>query len=517
MNNITFGVIWAATEDLQKAAEAEVEFAKNHNDKVKNGKKMTPAQHRDAIHKEIADAIVNGDAVEVKQLLSNNPTVSLNDGTYRIIHTALLKHFDAEIARDLSLRYCNLSPYDIKKELERYPNLALLQHLIQKSLKKSQDKMEGNLADLRDQSLRSFDPKLSMTRRDMLRTYRLEIEKAYPNAIPQALNSYIEGCFLRYQADLSPEDIQSLNNISAKTWKKMFGKYFTDILERSSLPTAQNVQNIVQFTSDFPSARQGWNDAVQILSARNQAFTTTIETLWDDNVSYDHSALKKVLCTFGKSTYGHGPYDVHPTHSRTTSLRCALMGLSERAQLPWAKVFPQNLVMVPERKGEKNPLNVFEPYMPASFVHLLIETCAPAAMALLESEEGRARHFEALTDPQVLVGWCKNATPSTIAAVVKMCPQWKKWVDLQGNNLGHYLTTVRFESSKTFAQLITRVNHEWVLQSNAQGHTVKDIFKKNGATEDALNVLDNENIKRSLKSAGINKTKRDAPAPKRRM
>lgn len=520
MNDITFGVDWAAAQDLEKAANAEIEFAKNHNDKVKNGKKMTPAQHRDAIHKEIADAVVNADLLEVQNLLSNNPTVSLQEGDHRLIHTALLKHFDKQIAQALSQRRLYLSAYDMKKELERYPNIALLQHLIEKSLVKSPDTMESNLEDLRDQSLGSFDPKISLARRDLLRSVRLEIEKSYPNAITQANNRYIEGCFLRYQSDLTPDDICSLNKIEPVQWEQLFSNYFTDVYERSSLPTAQNVQRIVSFTSDFSNARQGWNAAVKILSARNRAFTTTIETLWDESVSYEHSVLKKILYKFGHSTYNpRVPYASEPCGSRLTSVQCALLGLPERSQLPWNKAFPQNFEMVKEIHGAKNPLQTFEAYTPASFVHLLIETSAPASMALLESEEGRARHFEALSDPQVLVGWCQNATPSTIAAVVKHCPQWKSWVDAHGNNLGHYLTAVRYESSKTFAQLINRINHEWVLQANNLGHTVKDVFKKNGATVEALNVLDNENIKRSLKSAGITKTKRNSNAPtlKRKM
>lgn len=104
-----------------------------------------------------------------------------------------------------------------------------------------------------------------------------------------------------------------------------------------------------------------------------------------------------------------------------------------------------------------------------------------------------------------------------INTVVRACPQLLEWTDNHNNSLAHYLVGLRKESSKTFGQLMARLNHNWLLHENDQGVSVKDLFKTYGASDDMLNTLDKEAIKRSVKDAGIKKTRRTDPSPKRRM
>lgn len=514
MSNIIFGLDWSAEQDLEKAVTAEIEFSKAHNNKVKNGKKLTPAQHRDATHKEIADAITNGNPASVQQILDDNPNISLHDGSFYQIHTALLKSFDTQIAKILSRRRLNLKFHDMKKEVEQNLNIPLIQHFIERS-KQDNKEMEFYLELLYHETLRSYDPKLSTARRSFLRSYRLEIEKSYP-AVYQKVNANFYPCFTHYQADLPADDVATLKTYSSDQWTTVFRKYFEKIFERATLPTAQNVQNIMRFTSDFPHAQIGWNNCVVQHQKRHENFTAVLAQFWDPKVSYENSHLKTMLYKYGRSHYGSEPYTNTPRLEGGNIELAKMMGLSEYEMLPFTKGFPSALKW---KDGAPNALTSFTYYKPASFVHLLIESCSPAAMALLESPEGRERHFQALSDPHVLIGWCAHATPSIIHTVVKACPQWKNWTDHHGNTLGHYLTCVRFENTKTFAQTIIRLNHEWVFQENKLGTSVKDMFKKNRATEETLIALDHATIKKSLQEAGLNKTKRDAQAPvvKRKM
>lgn len=508
MNEINFGMPWNAELDLDAALKNEQERAaqSSHGE---NGKKLTPAQKRDAAFSAIAQAIEESDFQKAHELVDANPKLTFDVGNYGAVYSALMNNFDVPTAKKLIDHKLNVNLYYCYQHLMRTHSPSLLVYFVECCTTNNETHW---LDSLYTQTLKGFAGNVAENRRRELREQRTMLEDLNAHMLEKnvAKKEFFE-VFTTY--NVLPEiEQKQIRTLSADIWQKSFTAWFESFNDRSYHRTTKlsikTFKNVLKFLRDIPDATNGWNQAIQALNDKNQLYKNFILKYFKPNQRFEESELGQICKDF------HTGY--HKVELPFPRLDAKKLGLTdfEMQQLgaaDWADIDFDG------RNDETPPFDKIEPYIPPSFVHILVKTASPASMALLESEVGTKAYWECLQEPAVFKSWCLKATQEMIIAVARACPQMLEWTDTHNNSVGHYLVFLRRESSQTFGQLVARLNHNWILQENDQGVSVKDLFKSFGATENTLNSMDKESIKRSMKDAGIKKTRHTNPAPKRRM
>lgn len=514
MSAVNFGVEWNAGPDLESALKIEQEKL-DKNPQQKDGRKLTPAQIRDSTFAAIAKAIDESDFELASEILSNNPNLAFLMGSFSLIQNSLLENFNRPLAQKLNARGLSLNGYEMYQQLEKRHDPEMLAYLIEQC--KTQDNA-GLLEGLFYNTLKGFTATISDLRRQELRDQRGVLEDAYPDLFAKSLqHEKFFPVFLNYTT-LPECERNKIFSLSQADWNTPFSNWFKSFPNYTSphTPTVglKTLKNILSFLNDFPFAQNGWNTAVENLKAKNQEHKDFIAKYFKTNETFENSELYKIIMEFQRPIYHNYYRDVKAPYSGNELIGKLGLTSFEMQQLGATDWDFQELT---EKDGAAPPFEKIPEYVFPSFVHVLVKTASQASLALLQSEQGQRLYADALQEPAVLKNWCVRATPEMINTVVRACPTLLEWTDNHNNTLAHYLVVLRVESSKTFGQLMARLNHNWLLHENDQGVSLKDLFKHLGANEDMLNTLDKEAIKRSVKDAGIKKTRRTDPSPKRRM
>lgn len=514
MSAIDLGMDWNVSPDLASALKTEQERLEK-NPQQKDGRKLTPAQTRDATFAAIAKAIEESDFTLATEILNHHPKLTFELGAYAIIQTNLLGNFNRPLAEALNARGLLLSTYTLRQTLEKRNDPEMLLYLIDLC------KKDGNthlLDALYNNALKGFTANMSDLRRQELRDQRAVLEHNDPQILERSLQSeHFFPVFTTYTT-LPPFERAQLESLAAADWSVPFTNWFNSFpnhyYRNDYTVGLKTLKSVLAFLNDFPFAQTGWNTAIENLKNANQVHKDCVATYFQTDESFENSQLHHILNTFHKSLYSNWRRPVNAPYNNPNMaqhLGVSSFEMQELGACDWEHYDLE------ERDGVAPPFTEFFTYKLPSFVHLLVNTASQSSLALLESEHGRQLYVDCFAEKAVLKNWCVRATPEMINTVVRACPQLLEWTDNHNNSLAHYLVFLRMESSKTFGQLMARLNHNWLLHENDQGVSVKDLFKHFGAKEDMLNVLDKEAIKRSMKDAGIKKTRRTDPAPKRRM
>ena len=512
MSGINFGVDWDVVQDVNAALKTE-QARLEKNPLQKEGKKLTPAQVRDATFAEIAQAITESNFQLAQEILANNPKLDFTVGAVAQVEDSLIENFNRPLAQMLNTRGLSLNGYALSEHLKERHDPEMLTHLIEQN--KTNGTME-QLDYLYQSTLKGFTANLSELRRQELRAQRSMLEHADLQIFARAVNSdEFVTVFTNYTTLPDPERNQ-IASISHDNWSVLFYKWFDSFtghyFSKGATLGLKTIKNVLNFLNDFPAAQNGWNTAVENLRTANQAHKDFIVQYFKPDERFKDTQLYQILNQFQATTHGFR-YSVYEPYSEDTlskKMGITPFGLQELGASEWMTYDLQ------EVNGVTPPFMKTSIYKFPSFAHVLVQSASQASLALLESEAGQRAYALCLQEPAVLRNWCLRASPEMINTVVRSCPQLLEWRDSHNNCLAHYLVALRKESSKTFGQLMARLNHNWLLHENDQGVSVKDLFKNFGASENMLITLDKEAIKRSIKDAGVKKT-RTAPAPKRRM
>ena len=514
MNAIDLGVEWNVSPDLAAALKTEQERL-DKNPQQNEGRKLTPAQARDATFAAIAKAIEESDFSLATEILNDHPKLTFELGAFEIIETNLLDNFNRPLAEALAARGLLLHAYSLSQSLEKRHDPEMLLYLIEKCT----NDQNPHLCDhLYHNTLKGFTANMSDLRRQELRDQRAMLENNDPQVLERALESErFFPVFTTYTALPAPERAK-LETLATADWSVPFSLWINSFpnhyYRKDAAVSLKTLKSVLAFLSDFPFAQTGWNTAIENLKTANQVHKDCVAQYFKTTESFESSQLHHILNTFHKSIYNNWRRPINAPYNNqkmAQQLGVSSFEMQELGACDWEHYDLE------EKDGVVPPFTEFFAYKLPSFVHLLVNTASQASLALLESEQGQQLYVDCFTEKAVLKNWCMRATPEMINTVVRACPQLLEWSDTHNNTLAHYLVFLRAESSKTFGQLIARLNHNWLLHENYQGVSVKDLFKSFGASEDMLNTLDKEAIKRSMKDAGIKKTRRTDPAPKRRM
>lgn len=508
MNTINLGMEWDPTADVEAAIKTEQERAKNSQGE--NGKKLTPAQKRDAAFAEIAQAIEHSDWEKVDEILVEQPKLVFNIGAYSAVYQALIDNFNIPVAKKLIDRKLPMNTYSLYQHLGRKHNAALLDYFIERCIA---EKETHWLQNLYLHTIKGFTANVSEQQRKELHEQRVVLEKINQQSLE---NSVMSDMFFRIfttYTGLPDVEKKQLETLTSENWTKSFGTWFASFKDQRYRPSSKiglkTFKNVLRFLNDMPLARAGWDLAVQNLRTQNQTYKDFIAQHFNPEEEYSDSQLAKTLITFNPRSR-NAPFPFQKIDAQQ-KLGLTWFEMQELGAADWEYIKLETV------GGVEPPFRSLPDYTPPSFVHIMVKTASPASLALLESDAGKKVYWECLQEPSVLKSWCAKASQDMINTVVRACPEILEWNDNHNNSMGHYLVFLRSESSQAFAQLIARLNHNWILQENDQGVSVKALLKGFGATDNTLNGLDKEAIKRSMKDAGIKKTRRTDPAPKRRM
>lgn len=514
MSAVNFGVEWDVGPDLEAALKIEQEKL-DKNPQQKDGRKLTPAQMRDSHFASIAKAIAESDFDLASEILTDNPKLTFDVGAFYVVETSLMENFNRPLAQSLTARGLSLNGYSISQQLQKRHDPEMLTYLMEHC--KANDNM--NLLDiLFDNTLKGFTANISDLRRQELRDQQAMLEKEDPQGFEKAMErESFFSVFLGYTT-LPAYERNKIATLGNADWSIPFSNWFASFPNYTSNHSRtiglKTLKSVLAFLNDFPFAQNGWNTAVENLKLQNQEHKDFIAQYFKPNEIFEESELYKIVKKFQRPMYHNYYREVRPPYTDpkvTGKLGLTFFEMQALGATDW------DLQDLMEKDGVPPPFEKMPRYVFPSFVHLLVKTASQASLALLQSEQGQQLYANALQEPAVLKNWCQRATPEMINTVVRSCPTLLEWTDNHNNSLAHYLVVLRMESSKTFGQLIARLNHNWLLHKNNQGLSVKDLFKGFGASDDMLNTLDKEAIKRSMKDAGIKKTRRTDPAPKRRM
>lgn len=506
--SINLGVQWDAAADLSVLLETQQQRQAKRPQKDNSGPKVTPAQYRDNLFGELAEAITQSDLDRVKEILLDNPKLAFNIGATDQMHIALLKNFDRAIADTLKAREFKMGTYTVYQHLLQSHDPALLQYLID-------DVKENNnpyyMVNLYANTFKGFG-QLPERRRLELRAQREMIDAADDTVAQKCMNNpQFRMVFTAYTSALPASERATIQSLHNADWEKVFTAWLNDLYKERNFHeiTPRMFKSLLDFCNDFPFVQKGWDASMQKLATQNAEYRAFMDTYFDAE-TFSDSTLYKTVDEQQKANYA----------GRRREVEFVKFWNKNYAQLGWSDRDLARLVPLwPSYYFKENvPLkfNEVPNYTPATFAHILVFAGSEASRALLESETGRSIYQECLKEKEVFGGWCKNASPDLIAAVLRACPSLREWIDDNKNTIAHYLVYLRQESTKTFGQMLARVNHNWLLEANDKGVSVKDLFKMCGAKMDTLNALDNESIKRAIKDAGIKKN-RVEHAPKRRM
>lgn len=514
MSAIDLGMDWNVSPDLASALKTEQERLEK-NPQQKDGRKLTPAQTRDATFAAIAKAIEESDFSLATEILNNHPKLTFELGAFDIIKSNLLENFNRPLAEALAARGLTLHSYNLRHSLEKRNDPEMLLYFIDMCKKEETTHL---LDHLYSNALKGFTANMSDLRRQELRDQRAMLEHDDPHILERSLDSeHFFPVFTTYTT-LPQFERAQLESLVAADWSVPFTNWFNSFpnhyYRNDYTVGLKTLKSVLAFLNDFPFAKDGWNTAVKNMKTANQVHKDCVAQYFQPHESFETSQLCSILNTFHKNRHGNWRRTIRSPFSDAQLSKNLGLSSFEMQQLgacDW------DHLELEEKNGQPAPFDEFFAYKLPSFIHLLVNTASQASLALLESEQGKQLYVDCFAEKAVLKNWCARATPEMINTVVRACPQLLEWTDNHNNSLAHYLVGLRKESSKTFGQLMARLNHNWLLHENDQGVSVKDLFKTYGASDDMLNTLDKEAIKRSVKDAGIKKTRRTDPSPKRRM
>lgn len=524
MSNFNIGLDYNLEENLNELVEDEVRREALERQRERDGKKMTPAQKRDALFEEIGTAVAADDMDVVKNILLENPKLEFNVGAFHHVKNAVMENFSKEWMNIFAGRKLPLSNYEMVQSLCRRRNDDMLDYVL--TMGGTNCGPFGSAMGLFTETYKLFNPKLSAIRRELLNYY----EQRFDELIAQcdtpdffektfgANTSVVADCVKMYSNDLPQKQkdrYASLENTA--DWNGVFRHIIEQKIKSSQMAS------VIAFCKAYPFANTQWNETLKSMSDEAKKFEDFIDTHWGDKSKPlgQTNLINIAIQSLNETKNGH--YARHYTQmyegyrKNNLSESYEIKGL---APLSLTEYQMFRHLGVGRNNFEKSYYfsGILPANAPKTFVHALLQTASSPVLVLLKNEKGQKMVEEALTnDLETLKKWSKEADVDMIGKVLKNCKGLKTWTDDVGNSIAHYLTVFRTEKTKTFGLMLARVNNDWYLQENAAGFSIKDLFKKNGATENMIVDMDKELLTRTLKDAGIRKSKKVEQAKKRRM
>ncbi len=531
-----------------------------------NKPKQTPAQRRKAMYEEIISALTNGEHETVKEIVSDNADVKLNEAGWENLASTALKFFDFASMRLLHEKGLPLNPSFIARSLQKEFSSQVFDYMCNSQHMYANEQEHYKLALLNMYRSALCGYAVSQERlRSQHRHVREKIESKFPDWASETrqkmdLNDYswreaVERLPFKYPTKPSSSDVHFFNSLSQKEMEHIL----TRVGEKDKMTTSE-LESLNRFIcadpkrlefwtrqekqrhKDRATYRQQWinwglegrfdwvdTQLPELLETTRQQVSPELKNHFAMNLKYFHEHHSRAwnYTENNKKFFiqkSYGPWtEISTLCGKSPICHEDLDGLLGWDLLDAMLLFPTTTQLVIQTNSNfpENALLGSMKLKCPSLLHNLISTGAPAVGSLLKNPNGAQLVNDILLeDKALLILWCKNTALNTFSDLILSLPQWKDWVDHHGNNLGHYIVASRAQtvSDITPSMLgnLSKINPQWLTAENNQGLTVSQIAQTCEWKEDAKQWLEKYLISQSVKSE-LNNANIKPKTQKRRM
>lgn len=512
-----------AASDIAAAANEQ------HTRASKTSVRLTPAQRRQEAYTKLVDAIGEGDLSAVKDVLSNNPSVSLDEPGCERVHDAIFENFSSEIMDYLVTKDLQINPLMYMALAEKFSqpmytyfctsvvdtqarnywaNEFFNQAL--KNMLHDSNKIRTSSRQLRTQLLKDF-PHLSA-----------EMTKPYYNTRMWQVD-LLGKLPLFYPENFHPDDQCFIENL-ADPLKQMC---LRGIAARAEDVTIQQLHSITRFFENQPSYATAFSVEEQKSAQEKSDYLKVWRSIipvgartWEQtNIQLYLQQLQSQWPEDEvRMTGPHGQVEVSNDMSAdlarmniflTTPDLDPKLGFDVYDCL--FRFYPYlNITVIGQsnEKGKGLAIKHQNERGADDFFTTMIISGAPAATALMKSPSMIQNVDALLNDKMHLMKWVTKAPIAAIQMLCKERPHWKTWTDETGNSLAHYLCALRPASQlneKVIGHLI-RINPNWLIQPNNNGVTLNEIVQ-NQASASLKCWMEQQTLTAQLKSDASTKKK----------
>lgn len=486
---------WPAAHDIATAVEQQ---KRQGNLPVR----LTAAQRRQEVYAHLVDAIQEGDLSSVKNILTNNRSVSLDEPGYERVENAIFENFSSEIfevllannlqpdpnkymvltenfSSEMYTHFCTTSAFS--PQSRNYYAQEFLNQALKKMLAHS-NKVRTSSRQLRTELLKDF-PHLnaSMTQPSYnMRMWQVDLLSKLPifypeyfhpddhNFIENLAPSLKEMCVRGIAARAEEVTIQQFHSITR--FLERYPSYAAIFNAEQQIDAQQKRDNLKLWRSLIPVGAHTWSET------RIASYLQKLQHQWPG----DQVRMSGTQHQFAVSE------DMTSDLSRSEIFLTTLdldhkLGFDVYDRL--FRFYPYiNIHVVGETSENPGRLSIKHQNERGAdeFLTKMIVSGAPASTALMKLPSMTKNVNALLQDKLHLMKW---VTKTPIAAVQLLCkeqPHWKTWTDETGNTLAHYLCALRPESqlNEKVIEHLTRINPNWLIAPNNNGVTLSEIVQK---------------------------------------
>lgn len=512
-----FGVQWDAKDSLNLVVEEEELRRQAEAVKVAEGKKLTPAQKRDALYNDMVQALEDDDAPKALDILKTNSGLKFEKTCDALdkLSEAVIHYFDTDLANELLNRGFTFSPHPILNVLLRKENNELLDFVLEMQHSHAPHAKQTSQVVKNGISVRFwevFKRQTSPSKKRLIRHYLKKVNPLYEedgSLIKEMGQHSLKSILLSYDSSVLAQEKALLEHLNVADVAKTFGYVF---INTYTSITATELYNLMTMCEEIPTVSQGLQHFLKEIK-QSTTFENAVDKYFEKGVPFEETSAYKIIKTHNTPSY-YNNYQPKLDQAFDTVLGLdayqAVLCVGQMGHsYSWKKI---------TEKPQYADFD-FPQYVPKNIVESLVHQASSAIAALWKTEEGIQLFDQALSHPSTMVSFIKKASLDQINKAIKHSSYLKNFKDQAGNNIGHYVVFTRQEKSKSCVQMLSRHNHNWLLEENSKGITIKDLLKKHGADVSTLALVEKEAMRRSMKEDNLIKrrTKTVKQETKRRM
>ncbi len=500
--------------DWTTASTEVAQLAAAHKASTVKPPHLTPAQRRMHMYASLIEAIKDGDALAVQQVIADHPNISLDEPGYEQVAAAAFEHYTPDVFEclrttnlpcdtNLYMVLCEKFDPTLYKQFLPVQDLCLAEKMFNQTLKNilhETPKVRDSSRRLRRALLSDFPDLHNLIGTDRYTTTSWQVNLF--NQLP-----------IDYPENFHSEDFDFIEQLPTNI-KQMCVR---GISHRADDVTITQLHSIDRFFDSHPSFAQLFEEEQKKQTAGHTNYMNLMRSLipvgahtWKDTAMASY--LKQLHNTWPNDTVRMFTAHHHFTNDGNVHNNLAHCNtfvttpdLDQKLEFDlYDRLFRFARYTKIHVLGNDMSIPVKHSCSPEKedFFTTMIISGSPAATVLLQNPQMAERVSTLLQNKHYLMTW---ATKAPLAAVQQLCktqPHWKTWTDEAGNTLAHYICALRSKlniTEKTVQNLI-RINPSWLTQENNNQVTLTHIAQEQKWAATLQNWIENQALNAELKS-----------------
>lgn len=504
-----FGVNWDAKDSVQLAFEEEEIQRQALAKKEAQGKKMTPTQKRDALYRQITQALQNDEPSQALDILKDNPKLVFDKKCDALddLSKAVLDYFDIDLARDLLNKGFYFPHHPISSSLLKNKNDDLFDFVAHDMAASHNKTTRKNsqiiLNSIQGRFIDVFMASTPQSKKRLLRHYIKKINPGYcqdKNMFDFISPYSIRSVFLCYDKNSLPEEKSLLEICPQGHIKESLKNIFTNMTVSI---TATQLKSIMLACEEIDAFSKGLDVFLNEIK-NDYTLEKSVDNYFEKGKPFEQTKAFDLLSNqHNKMFYQNKKLELQTDFDNVLGLDAHQAVLSHGYFNPdymWNAISASPA----HKKGFS-----FPPYMPKNIVECLVSQASPAISALWKTSQGIDLFNQSILKPSVLISFIRKSTLDQINKALKLSSCFKDFKDDFGNNIAHYIVFARHEKTKSCVMMLSRHNHNWLTDVNDKGVGIKDLLERNKADVSVLTFVDKEAIRKSIKNDKEGKSRRN--------